>query len=58
MTEESRRRIATWGAEQLIGLFVDGIRPPRLVNPAAWPAFARRFSAMFGRDVEARLAAE
>ena len=58
VTEESRRRIATWGAEQLIGLFVRGERPPRLVNPAAWPAFAQRFSAMFGRDVEARLAAE
>lgn len=58
VTEESRRRIATWGAEQLIGLFVHGVRPPRLVNPEAWPAFAKRFSAMFGRDVEARLAAE
>jgi len=58
VTEESRRRIATWGADQLIGLFLRGERPPRLVNPAAWPAFARRFAAAFGRDVEARLAAE
>lgn len=57
VTEESRRRIAVWGAEQLIGLFLRGERPPRLVNPEAWPAFARRFAAAFGRPVEAGLAA-
>jgi D-3-phosphoglycerate dehydrogenase len=50
VTHESRRRIATWGAEQLIGLFLGGIRPPRLVNPAAWDRFADRFAQAFGRQ--------
>jgi D-3-phosphoglycerate dehydrogenase len=49
VTHESRRRIATWGAEQLIGLFLGGTRPPRLVNPEAWQAFSARFEAAFGR---------
>jgi D-3-phosphoglycerate dehydrogenase len=49
VTHESRRRIATWGAEQLIGLFLRGERPPRLVNPDAWPRFAERFAHAFGR---------
>ncbi|WP_291298834.1 NAD(P)-dependent oxidoreductase [Elioraea sp.] len=49
VTHESRRRIATWGAGQLIGLFLGGARPPRLVNPEAWDSFATRFAAAFGR---------
>jgi D-3-phosphoglycerate dehydrogenase len=49
VTHESRRRIATWGAEQLIGLLLRGERPPRLVNPDAWPRFAERFAEAFGR---------
>jgi len=49
VTHESRRRIATWAAEQLIGLFLRGERPPRLVNPEAWPRFAERFAGAFGR---------
>jgi D-3-phosphoglycerate dehydrogenase len=52
VTHESRRRIATWGAEQLIGLFLAGQRPKRLVNPAAWDRFAARFAAAFGREPE------
>ena len=52
VTEESRRRIATWGAQQLIGLFLRGERPPRLVNPEAWPRFAERFAHAFGRSPE------
>ena len=50
VTHESRRRIATWGAEQLIGLLLRGERPARLVNPDAWPRFAERFAAAFGRS--------
>lgn len=49
VTHESRRRIATWGAEQLIGLFLGGKRPSRLVNPEAWDGFAARFATAFGR---------
>ncbi len=53
VTHESRRRIATWGAEQLIGLFLKGEKPKRLVNPDAWPRFAERFTAAFGRAPDA-----
>lgn len=49
VTHESRRRIASWAAQQLIGLLLNGQRPPRLVNPEAWPRFAERFSRAFGR---------
>jgi D-3-phosphoglycerate dehydrogenase len=49
VTHESRRRIASWGAEQLIGLLLRGERPARLVNPDAWPRFAVRFTEAFGR---------
>lgn len=52
VTHESRTRIATWGAQQLIGLFLKGERPPRLVNPTAWDRFAARFAAAFGRAPE------
>ena len=41
VTHEARRNIATMGSEQIVGL-VRGVRPPRLVNPDAWPAFQAR----------------
>ena len=41
VTVEARRNIATMGSEQIVGL-VRGGKPPRLVNPEAWPAFAKR----------------
>ena len=41
VTHEARRNIATMGAEQIVGL-VRGEKPPRLVNPEAWPAFQAR----------------
>jgi len=48
VTHESREVVARWAAEQIIGLF-DGARPPRLINPEAWPAYTERFRALFGR---------
>ena len=42
VTHEARRNIATMGSEQIVGL-VRGVRPPRLVNPEAWPAFQERW---------------
>jgi D-3-phosphoglycerate dehydrogenase len=42
VTHEARRNIATMGSEQIVGLLRGG-RPPRLVNPEAWPAFQARF---------------
>ena len=41
VTHEARRNIATMGSEQIVGL-VRGVKPPRLVNPEAWPAFQQR----------------
>jgi D-3-phosphoglycerate dehydrogenase / 2-oxoglutarate reductase len=43
VTHEARRNIATMGAEQIVGL-VRGEKPPRLVNPEAWPAFQARLA--------------
>ena len=34
-------------AEQIVGIFKGG-RPPRLVNPEVWPAYAKRFEAITG----------
>ncbi len=41
VTTESRRRMATMASSQLIGA-LRGERPPRLVNPQAWPACEAR----------------
>jgi D-3-phosphoglycerate dehydrogenase len=41
VTHEARRNVATIAAEQIAGLAL-GERPPRLVNPAVWPAFEQR----------------
>jgi len=41
VTYEARRNIAIEGSEQIVGL-TRGEKPPRLVNPAAWPAFEAR----------------
>jgi len=42
VTHEARRNIAVMGSEQIVAL-LRGERPPRLVNPEVWPAFAARF---------------
>lgn len=43
VTHEARRNIATMGSDQIVGL-LRGSKPPRLVNPEAWPAFQARFA--------------
>lgn len=43
VTVEARRAMAVWSAEQILGLF-RGRKPPRLVNPEAWPVWQRRFA--------------
>lgn len=48
VTHEARRNMATISAEQIITL-LQGHRPPRLVNPEVWPAFARRFESILKR---------
>ena len=47
VTVESRETIARMAAEQLLDIF-DGRRPPRLLNPEVWPAYAKRFGRMVG----------
>ena len=51
VTHEARRNMAMFAAEQIVGLLKGG-RPPRLVNPEAWPAYARRFERILGTNVQ------
>jgi D-3-phosphoglycerate dehydrogenase len=41
VTHESRRNMGAISAEQIVGLLAGG-RPPRLINPEAWPAYEKR----------------
>ena len=47
VTKEARTNMAKIAAEQVLDI-LDGKRPPRIVNPEAWPAYARRFEYAFG----------
>lgn len=47
VTKEARTQMAKIAAEQVLDI-LDGKRPPRIVNPEVWPAFARRFASAFG----------
>jgi D-3-phosphoglycerate dehydrogenase len=47
MTEESLYDTAVATAEQWITIFA-GERPPRMVNPEAWPRYVERFTRLFG----------
>jgi D-3-phosphoglycerate dehydrogenase len=47
ITHDSRDNMRDWNAQQVIGI-LRGERPPRLVNPEAWPRFAERFERIFG----------
>lgn len=47
VTEEALREMATAAAQQWLTVF-SGQVPPRLVNPEAWPAYARRFERLLG----------
>jgi len=46
VTVEARANNGRIAAEQLLDIF-DGKRPPRLVNPEVWPAYAKRFERAF-----------
>jgi D-3-phosphoglycerate dehydrogenase len=52
ITHDSRENMRNWNAEQVLGI-LRGERPPRLVNPDAWPRFAERFEKIVGIAVEA-----
>ena len=47
VTREARANIAKIAAEQMLAI-LDGKRPPRLLNPSVWPAYAKRFERAFG----------
>ena len=47
VTREARANMGKIAAEQLI-VALDGGRPPRIVNPQVWPAYAKRFERAFG----------
>lgn len=49
ITAEALRTMAVGAAEQWIEVF-GGRVPPRLVNPEAWPLYARRFEALIGHE--------
>ncbi len=52
VTHEARRNMAAIAAEQIVGALKGG-RPPRLINPEVWPAYAKRFEAVLGMPVQA-----
>jgi len=47
VTHEARQNMGRIAAEQMLDA-LDGRRPPRLINPEVWPAYARRFEKTFG----------
>src|SRR4029077_224121 len=47
VTREARMNMGKIAAEQLLDP-LDGKRPPRIINPEVWPAYARRFERIFG----------
>jgi len=47
VTSEARTNMGRIAAAQIIDA-LDGKRPPRIVNPDAWPAFAERFEKAMG----------
>jgi D-3-phosphoglycerate dehydrogenase len=51
VSHEARRNVAAIAAEQIVAAMKGG-RPPRLINPEAWPAYAARFERILGRPVQ------
>ena len=47
VTTDSRTLMAQWNADQVVQT-LNGERPPRLINPAAWNKFSNRYEQVFG----------
>jgi D-3-phosphoglycerate dehydrogenase len=47
VTKEARANMGRIAAEQLLDA-LDGKRPPRIINPEAWPRYVARFERAFG----------
>jgi D-3-phosphoglycerate dehydrogenase len=56
LTVEAMWRMAEGAAQQWIQI-LNGERPPRLVNPAVWPAYAGRWQSVTGEPLAAAGAA-
>lgn len=52
VTDDCLYNMAVYAAEQWITIF-KGQRPPRLINPEAWPRYRERYQRLFGVPVEA-----
>ena len=50
ITHDSRINMAQWNADQ-VAQILNGEKPPRLINPEAWDAFAKRYERVFGKPV-------
>lgn len=48
VTSEARVRVAQYASDQIVHLLA-GNRPPRIINPEAWPAYAKRFETIMGK---------
>ncbi|MDA1091199.1 MAG: hydroxyacid dehydrogenase [Proteobacteria bacterium] len=51
ITDDSLYNMAEYAAKQWLTIF-NGARPPRLINPDAWPKYRGRFAAIIGGAVE------
>ena len=47
VTREARANMGRIAAEQVLDA-LDGMRPPRIINPDVWPRYIRRFERAFG----------
>jgi D-3-phosphoglycerate dehydrogenase len=47
LTDETMIRMAEWGAQQIVDTFA-GKKPPRILNPEAYPRYRDRFAEIFG----------
>lgn len=52
LSSTARENLGTWAAEQMVDV-LDGKRPPRLINPDAWPRFQERYAELLGPVADA-----
>lgn len=55
VSSQARAAMAAMAASQIIAI-AQGARPQRLLNPQAWPLYARRFQRLLGRPVREQTA--
>jgi len=50
VTDDARRRVVAISIDQIVDI-LEGRRPPRLINPGAWPSYSQRFETIFGKSL-------